>query len=490
MKGPNKKFLSIVSLALFLIFAVLVFATEVQKTSPAAKKIATFKYQDLIWQVPEVGKDVKRVELDNGMIVYLKEDHSLPLFNVQVLVNSGSIYEPAQKAGLAQLTGIVLRTGGTKSLTPDEINEKLEYMAGTIESFISTESGRVSLSLLSKDVDEGLKILADILRNPTFKPDKLALAKDQLKEQIRRRNDTPSSIINREFYKTIYGDHPYGRSPEWDQLKNIKSKDLVDFHKTYFHPNQIMLGISGDFKQSEVLQKLENLFGDWQKKEVSYPAKPKVEKKFKAGIYFIEKEINQTNLMLGHLGTDLNNPDQYALTLMNFILGGGSFTSRLTSRVRSDEGLAYSVGSVFPFNTQDLGVFYASCQTKTNSTHRALSYILDEIEKIRKNLVTEEELNTTKDAYINNFVFRFTTTEQIVGLLMGLEYDHRPPDYYKNYLNNIRKVTAKDIIRVAQQYLHPDSLTIFVVGHKANFDQALEDLGKVTEIALVPPKVD
>ncbi len=490
MKRVNNKLVALVSLAFLLSLTFLIFAAEVKKPSPAAKKIATFKYQDLVWQVPEVGKDVKRLELENGMIVYLKEDHSLPLFNLQVLVNTGSIYEPAQKAGLAQLTGIVLRTGGTKSLSPDEINEKLEYMAGNLETSIGTESGRAGLSCLSKDTDEGLKILADILRNPTFNKDKLQLAKDQLKEQIRRRNDTPASIINREFYKTIYGEHPYGRTLEWDQLKTVKQKDLVDFHKSYFNPNQIMLGVSGDFKEAEILNKLKQVFGDWERKEVNLPSRPKVAQEFKPGIYFIEKEINQTNLMLGHLGTDLNNPDQYALTLMNFILGGGSFTSRLTSKVRSDEGLAYSVGSVFPFNTQDLGVFYASCQTKTNSTHRALSYILDEIERIREHLVSEEELNTAKDAYINNFVFRFTTTEQIVGLLMGLEYDHRPPDYYKNYLSNIRKVTAKDILRVAQQYLHPDSMTILVVGHKANFDQALGDLGKVTEIALVPPRVD
>src|SRR5574341_1554155 len=401
MKRVNKKLVALVSLAFLLSLAALIFAAEVQKSSTGSKKIATFKYQDLVWHVPEVGKEVKRVELENGMIVYLKEDHSLPLFNVQVLINTGSIYEPLSRTGLAQLTGTVLRTGGTKSLSPDEINEKLEYMAGNLETSIGTESGRASLSCLSKDTDEGLKILADILRNPTFNKDKLELAKDQLKEQIRRRNDTPASIINREFYKTIYGDHPYGRTLEWDQLKTIRQKELVDFHRTYFHPNQIILGVSGDFKQAEMIPKLEVVFGDWQKKEVTYPTKPKVEKKFNSGIYFIEKEINQTNLMLGHLGADLNNPDQYALTLMNFILGGGSFTSRLTSRVRSDEGLAYSVGSVFPFNTQDLGVFYASCQTKTNSTHRALGYILDEIEKNRKNLVTEEELNTAKDAYID-----------------------------------------------------------------------------------------
>jgi len=490
MKKINKKFVTVASLSLVLILAVLLWAAETQKTSPAAKKIATFKYKDLVWQVPQVGKEVKRVELKNGMIVYLKEDHTLPLFNVQVLINTGAVYEPAQKAGLAQLTGTVLRTGGTKSLKPDEINQKLEYMAGSVETSIGTEAGRASLSILSKDTDESLKLLADILRNPTFNKDKLQLVKDQLKEQIRRRNDTPGSIINREFYKTIYGDHPYGRSLEWDNIKSITQKELAGFHQKYFQPHQIMLGISGDFKEAEILQKLEKVFGDWQKKEMDYPSKPKVEKKFKPGIYFIEKEINQTNIMLGHLGTDLNNPDQYALSLMNFILGGGSFTSRLTSRVRSDEGLAYSVGSSFPFNTQDLGVFFASCQTKTKSTCRALGYMLDEIKNIRQSPVTEEELNIAKDAYINNFVFRFTTTEQIVGLLMGLEYDKRPADYYKNYLDNIRKVSAKDILRVAQQYLHPESLTIYVVGHKADFDQSLEELGEVTEIALVPPQVD
>ncbi len=486
----NKKLAVLISLTVVLIMTVLLWAAETPKKSNAAKKISTFKYQDLVWQVPQVGKEVKRVELKNGIIVYLKEDHTLPLFNVQVLVNTGAVYEPAQKAGLAQLTGTVLRTGGTKSLKPDEINQKLEYMAGSVETSIGTESGRASLSILSKDIDEGLKLLADLLRNPTFNKDKLELAKDQLKEQIRRRNDTPGSIINREFYKTIYGDHPYGRSLEWDNIKRITQKELAGFHQKYFQPHQIMLGVSGDFNQAEMIKKLEQTFGDWEKKEVGFPSKPKVEKKFKPGIYFIEKEINQTNIMLGHLGTDLNNPDQYALSLMNFILGGGSFASRLTSRVRSDEGLAYSVGSSFPFNTQDVGVFFASCQTKTKSTCRALGYMLDEIKKIRENPVTEEELNTAKDAYINNFVFRFTTTEQIVGLLMGLEYDKRPADYYKNYLDNIRKVSAKDILRVAKEYLHPESLTIYVVGHKADFDQSLEELGKVTEIALVPPQVD
>ncbi|MGE5693258.1 MAG: M16 family metallopeptidase [Candidatus Zixiibacteriota bacterium] len=461
------------------------------KVSPGSKKVDALKYRDLVWTVPEIGKEVKKVTLVNGMTLYLYPDHSLPVFNVQAIVRTGEIYEPAEKAGLIRLCGTVMRSGGTKTLTPDSLNAELEFMAGSVETGIGTEQGSVSLNVLAKDIDRGLEIFADVLMNPEFRQDKLDLAKDQIKEQIRRRNDQPGSILAREFTSRIYPDHPYGRVLEWETVKKLTREDLINWHKTYFAPNNVMLGISGDFDAEKVVEKIKKVFARWEKKNINFPSIPKVADKPNPGIYVVDKpNLNQTNLTMGHLGVDFTNPDIYALNVMNYILGGGGFTSRLTSRVRSDLGLAYSVGSQFNTGSRDLGTFAATCQTKTETTHKAAAEMLTVIKAMREAPVSEEELKTAKDAYINRFVFQFTSAGAVVGQLMGLDYFGRDPKFYNNYLDNVRKVTVDDVFRVAKTYLKPENLTMVVVGNVASFDADLSDLGSTTKVALTPPSVD
>ena len=461
------------------------------KVSPGSKKVDALKYRDLVWSVPEVGKEVKKIVLASGMTLYLYPDHTLPVFNVQALVRTGEIYEPAEKYALSRLCGSVMRTGGTKTLIPDSLNAELEYMAGAVETSIGTEQGTANLNVLSKDIDRGLEIFADVFMNPAFRQEKIDLAKDQIKEQIRRRNDQPQSIVLREFSNRIYGEHPYGRILEWETVKKITREDLIDWHQAYFAPQNVMLGITGDFDPDRVVEKIKKVFARWEKKSINFPPIPKVAERPNPGIYVIDKpNLNQTNITMGHLGVDFTNPDIYALQVMNYILGGGGFTSRLTSRVRSDLGLAYSVGSQFNTGSRDLGTFLAACQTKTETTHKAAAEMLTVIKKMREAPVTEEELKTAKDAYLNRFVFQFTTAGAVVGNLMGLYYFGRDPNFYKNYLDNIRKVTADDVFRVAKTYLKPENLTMVVVGNTAGFDADLSDLGSTTKVALTPTSVD
>jgi zinc protease len=449
------------------------------------------KFPELKWNVPEVGKEVTRTMLkSNGLILYFMEDHELPLVTANAMIKTGSIYDGKERMAVAGITGTVMRTGGTKSYSPDSLNALLEFIAGSVESGIGLESGSASMSVMSKDLDLGLKILNEVLRFPAFDSSKIELEKSQIKESIRRRNDHPSSIISREFDHLIYGDHPYGRILEWDYVKNINRADLMAYHEMYYHPNNIMIAFAGDFDTKKLIKKIDKLFGSWPTVEMEWPTEPAVDYSFKPGVFVINKEITQANIRLGHLGIKRDNPDKYAISLMNFILGGGSFTSRFTSRIRSDEGLAYSVGSRFSTGERDYGLFYAYTQTKTPSTHRALEIFKEEMERIRHELPSDAEFETAREAYINNFIFQFDSPGEIVNRLMNLEFDHYPKNYYQKYLENIRAVTLQDIESVAQKYLNPDSLTILVLADTSKIGSDLSDFGKVTYLTLEEPKVE
>jgi zinc protease len=479
--------------ALTYILSLLLLAAAVQvaaQQSEGSKIIAQFQYPDLKWSVPEVGKEVQRTVLDNGLIVYLMEDHRLPMLSVTALVRCGEAYVSEQDMAIPEITGDVMRTGGTTHIPPDSLNALMESIGGSLESSIGYDNGRATLSVMSKDTDLGMELLADLLRNPAFPQDKIDLNKDQMKTDIKRRNDDPRSILSREFSHLLYGDHPEGRILEWAEVKPVTRQDLVDYHGRYFVPNNIMIGITGDFDSGEMLSLVKKYFGDWEKRDVELPAIPAVKAKPKPGVFLIRKDINQANIRFGHLGIDRDNPDRYAVSVMNYILGGGSFTSRMTSKVRSDKGLAYSVGSRYDIDQPDEGTFYAYCYTKSRTTHMAMRLMLDEVARIRQGEVSDEELASAKDSYINRFVFDFTSPEQIVSRLMSLEFDNRPPDLLKNYIDNIRKVTREDVLRVARKYLRPGDITFVVVGNPDTFEKPLDDFGPITTIELTDPKLD
>ncbi|HHT9158875.1 MAG: hypothetical protein A2099_06845 [Planctomycetes bacterium GWF2_39_10] len=450
--------------------------------SEGAKIVSGFKFKSLNFVPPKVD----RVVLENGMILYLLEDHDLPIFNITARTRTGSIYEPPEKAGLASLTGYVIRSGGTLSMPADKMNEELEFMAASVETSIDRESGVVSLSALKKDIDKGLKIFADVLMNPAFPEDKIRMRKDEVVESIRRENDNPSQIAHREFRRIMYDSkHPYSRKVEGtlETIGKITRDDIVAFHKKYFHPNNIILGISGDFNKEEIVKELNSVFAEWKKEDINFPEVPKVENSFEKSVYYVYKDINQANVLMGHLGIYRKSPDYFPVVIMNFILGGGSFTARIPGRIRSDEGLAYSAYSAFQ-TSRDIGIFFVSCQTKLESTHRAISIALEELDKIRKTHVDKEELAQAKETFMNQFVFRFTTSASIVGQKVDIEYEGLPLDYLETYLSNVQSVTQEDVQRVARKYLHPDEIKILVVGNKEKFDKQLDSFGKVNVVEL------
>ncbi|MFQ6114431.1 MAG: M16 family metallopeptidase [bacterium] len=434
---------------------------------------------------------VERFELKNGMILFLVEDHELPLINLSARIGVGSIYEPEDKIGLASLTGQVMRTGGTTSMSGDEIDEELERIAASVETSIGLTSGSASMSVLKKDLDKGLSILADILMHPAFPQEKLDLAKIQARTAIARRNDEPFGITFREFRKLIYGaDSPYSRHTEYATIDAITRQDLIAFHKQFFHPNNVIIGVWGDFKTKDMIKKIERAFSEWKPVEFERPQIPEVKYNYDLSINLIKKEdINQSHLIMGHIGGLRNNPDYFALIVLNNILGS-SFTGRLFKNVRSRMGLAYSVFGSYSANYDYPGMFYVGCQTKGETTIEALNAMRNEVEKMTKELVTDEELAQAKDIYLNSFVFNFDTKGEIVNRIMTYEYYGYPKDFLEKTKEKIEKVTKEDVLRVAKKYLQPEKLRILAVGNPELFDQPLSNLGEVREIDITIPEIE
>lgn len=421
----------------------------------------TLQAPPLEFKVPAV----ERLVMANGMVVYLMEDHLLPLVKVYALIRTGEIYEPAEKAGLASLTGAVMRTGGTDAMTPDELNDALEFVAARVEVSIERERGVATLDVLTKDLDTALGIFADILRRPRFDEAKIALRKAELAEEFRRENDDPQEMLFREFRELLYGRHPYARRvtgyPE--TVAVITREDLLEFHRRFLHPNAIILGVSGDFERDAMLAKLEQVFGDWSRADLDLPEPPPIPTTLERALRFVEKDLVQSNIVIGHLGIDRLDPDYYAAYVLNEILGGSGFNSRLVEDVRTKAGLAYDVGSNFQA-PRYTGFFFAYCFTKTATTPQAVLMILDELDRVRREPVSDEEFDRAKRSIENQFVFRFETAEWIVEQKAELEYAGLPMDYLERYLDIIRAVTKEDLMRVAQRLLHPDRATILVIG--------------------------
>lgn len=458
--------------------------TSAMASSPALPRHPRdLRYAPLKFERPHPTRSV----LSNGMAVYMLENHELPLVSAQFVIRTGRLYEPEDKVGLAQLVGMALRTGGTTSQTGDAIDKRLEFLSASIETNISTQEGEASLNCLSKDFDEVLALLADILRRPRFAGNKILLAKMQMLERIRRQNDSPDSILSREFSKLLHVSSPaWGRTPTYETVMRVSRKDLMAFYRQYFHPNNIIAGFAGDFESVELLKRLEHLFGDWPRANVKFPAIAPLGDRNEPSLNYVYKDIPQSYFEFGHLGIRRNNPDWHAVHVMNHILGRGGFTSRLMSEIRSNRGLAYRVGAELTEDT-DRGRFSAWCQTKSESTHEALSTMLDIIRRMATDPISDGEMEKAKSAIRDGFVFRFETPREVLGELIRLEYYGYPLDYLDTYCDKIMAVTKEDVQRAAKEYIHPGQMVIVVVGDKSRFGKPLDDIGTLREINLPKP---
>jgi zinc protease len=461
-----------------LLTLMVLFAAESQATPPS------LQFEPITFHPPKG----KRVELSNGMVLYLLEDHELPLVNVTFMVQSGSIYEPADKIGLASITGALMRTGGAGEKSGDDLDEELEFLSATLSTWIGGEAGGGGLNVLTKDFDQGLALFSDILLHPRFSEEKLQILKNQEIENIRRKNDNPSGIASREFTKLLYGaESPYAREATIETISQIKRQDCIDFYSRYFHPDAMILGVTGDFKSEELIMKLESKFKNWEKKREPLPVLTPVPLAYTASVNLVEKELSQSSIRIGHLGIKQSNPDYFPLSVMNDILGGQAFSSRLFQEVRTKKGLAYSVGTVFSPGNLEPGTFFAHSQTVSKNTTQAISAILDHFKKIREEPVTVDELRLAKDSFLNSFIFSFTSPAQIVSRQISLEYYHLPEDFMEQFKDRVSNVTREDILRVAQKYIHPEGMTLLVVGKSSQFDQPISNFGPVHTISLTNP---
>jgi len=327
-----------------------------------------------------------------------------------------------------------------------------------------------------------LEILSDLVMNPTFPQDKLEMRRKTMLEEIRRRNDEPNEVSRREFNTLIYKDHPYSWETTNASVNAITRDNLVEFHKRYFHPNNAIIGISGDVTKDEIVAALEKVLAKWERAEVTVPDVPELTVIPEPSCNYTYMDINQAYITMGHLGINSNDPDRCAVNVMNFILGGGSFTSWIMEKVRSDEGLAYHASSRYSSDPWVKGIFAAVAQTKADACSRAMTIMIDQIKRMREVGPTAEEVKRAVDSYVNSQVFDYESKSQVVRRLVELRFEKRPLDTPEKDIETYAKLTISDIKNAALKYLHPDKLTILVVGNAKLFDRPLSDFGTVNEI--------
>lgn len=431
----------------------------------------------------------KRIEFPNGLVVFLQEDHELPLIDAVIRIRGGSREEPANKAGLVRVYGQAWRLGGTSSKTGDELDDFLEAHAAKVETNGSADSASLSWSCLKEDFDDVLKIAGDVLEHPEFREDKLKLTKEQVNTAISRRNDDPQAIAAREAAKLAYGAaSPYARTSEYYTIAAITRDDLIQWHNKYVYPNNMILGIAGDFDSNAMEAKLRATFGGLTRGPQA-PRDPKVAiDPASPGIYFVEKEdVNQSTVEMVHLGIRRDNPDYYAVVAMNEILGGG-FSGRLLSNLRTKLGLAYSVGGGVGSSFDHPGVFRLVMGTKSGSTGAAIKGLYDQLNDLAQKPVTQIELKRAKDTILNSFIFQFDDKDKVLQEQMTYEFYGYPPDFLERFPEQIKKVTADDVDRVARKYVHKDQLKVLVVGNSKEFDRDLSTFGKVTKVDISIPE--
>ncbi|TVQ05345.1 MAG: insulinase family protein [Leptolyngbya sp. DLM2.Bin27] len=436
--------------------------------------------------------DYERYELPNGLVVYLLEDHELPLVSGSASFFTGARFEPADQVGLASLTGDGMRSGGTTEMDTEALNQALEQRAASIETGIDTSEGSARFRALTEDTEAVFALFADVIQRPAFAPDRIALLKRQYGGSIARRNDSPDSITSREFRKLVYGaDSPYARIPEYATLEAIGPEDIRRFYEASVRPEQTILGLVGDFDSAQMKQWIAAYFGDWRQSGAGLEADLPTVEQARAGVFMVSQpQLTQSYIQLGHLGGQLNYPDHAALAVMNEVLNG--FSGRLFNEVRSRQGLAYSVYAFWSPRYDFPGMFVGGGQTRSEATVPFIRSTLAEINRIRTAPITDGELAQAQDAVLNSFVFNFQNPSQTLARLMRYEYYDYPQDFVFQFQDQVRQTTARAILTAAQTRLTPDQLVILVVGNPDEIQPGLEALAPNTavnsvDITIPPP---
>ncbi|HEY3346871.1 MAG TPA: pitrilysin family protein, partial [Nitrospirota bacterium] len=407
-----------------------------------------------------------RYLLSNGMVLLVKENHTLPIVTMSMIIKAGSIVEPDDKAGLAGLTAGLLMKGAA-GMSAEQISDAADFIGASLDVGGGTDFATAGLSVLTKDADTGFSLLSKVLTSPDFKQEEIDRAKTAVKAAIIRKEQEPDEVAQKTYQEAIFGaDSPYGRQVEGTAktVDAITRDDIVNFHKTRYVPNDCILAVVGDTNVNEVKALIEKYMADWRPREQMPVVLKKADIPAKITYIKVNRDITQANILMGHPGVERENPDYYTLYVMNYILGGGGFVSRILDKIRDDMGLAYSAYSYFnPFKYD--GSYTIGLETKNESAAQAIDETLKIVERMKKEPVTDKELKDAKDFITGSFPRKLDTNSKIAGLLTQIQFYGLDLNYFEMYEREITKITKEDVLKAAQKYLHPDKVKIIVVGN-------------------------
>ena len=407
----------------------------------------------------------KRSVLSNDLVLLTSEQRALPMVSIELLIDAGSRYDGANQEGLANLTSKLL-TYGTKRRTAVQISETLDFIGAGLEAGSGQDVASISMTVLKKDLATGLELLADVLTASTFPPAEIDRQKQEIIASLKAMEEDPGAVAQRTFAAALFPGSPYGRLVEGTEasVKSLQQKSLKEFYARYYRPNRSIMAVVGDVSEQEISQALNQAFRGWSKGEPS--GQPLVPAKIGAPqVLRVNRDLTQANIIMGHNGVSRGNPDYYAIQVMNYILGGGGFSSRVMDSIRNERGLAYSVYCYFSAEKSH-GSFQFIMQTKNETAQEAIRLANEEIQRIRGQPVTEQEMNDAKDYLIGSFPLRFDTNRKVASFLTQVEFFQLGLDYPERYGDLIGKVSRADVQRVAKQYLQPEKLITVIVGNQ------------------------
>ncbi len=448
---------------------------SVTATPPAFPDPERIKYKPFNF-VPPVAD---RVILNNGLVLYILENHELPLIKINALIRTGSMYDPPGKEGLAELTGKLMKTGGVDGMTGNAVDETLELMAASLNTTINRDSGVFSISFLSKDLDKALDIFSRILMKPAFEEAKLILAKDLKIGELRRISDDPQKLAFREFGRLIHEGSPRGRLVTRNSINNIHREDLLRHHNLFYRPERVMISISGDINRKESESIVNRYLGRWKPSEQE-TAPPPFPHPQKGRIFFLPKDVPQSVIIFGWIAPSKHDSQFFPFEIIDSLIGSGGFRSKMFQEIRTNRGLAYSAGSFYTAKSE-YGFFGAYAFTKSESTIEVISLIRGIINDINDKPVRPEELKEIKNAILNSFIFSFTSSDKIVFQQMMTEYEDLPVDYLSTYRVNIDKVTEDDIRRAAH-HLDLKRAIILIIGNESTYNNISESINNIRKI--------
>jgi zinc protease len=444
--------------------------------------VEALRYPRLRFKAPEP----RRFRLSNGLTVFYLHDASLPLVDLIAEFRGGYAYLPRDRYAAASAMASLLRTGGTQRLPPDSVDDLVEDYALNITTASSGGRYLLALNTLTKNLDVGFNLWADMLLRPRFDPKQLETWRTKELEAARRVEDFPGSLAVLEFNRVMFGDHPTGWMMKPSDLTPAKLSPAVmrATHRQIFCPQNAVLGVSGDITEAAARRRMEAAFGHWAPcpTRLKEPAPPRI--KHGRRVYVIRKDIPQSTIVVGEAGGVKlgDNRDYYASRIANWILGGGGFSSRLVQRLRTDEGLAYTAASVWGASREHERIVGAITHTKASSTIRATRLILGTMQEMRTQAPTDSEVDLARESIVNGFVFSFSSPAQIVSRKMGFLLDDFPEDWLSRYLRGIEAVTPGSVLSVMHRYVDPSRMVILIVGDVSKFDGLPSVLGPVTEL--------